>query len=503
MNYLDIIVESIFKHSSTVELLDVYITENMNDIYQLDNYCYDDSVEIKQKVDCYVKRYHSTIERLDYTKKTNAIFVLILIGYCERFGLISSFQYLFRILKAENISLPLRIQSASIYLFDISSNEQYIRCLDDICGLIQNAINEEYEDFRIIVCSFLNYLYYVIRNIPHYRIKLIGRVIQLRDNGAYDFLLESIIDEIITLAEESRCLEIKNRIDSYMKKCSYRTEGYTRFVIEKNTDYAVYVERNKPNNFQDIRQISLVKAKGTDVPNSRGCNPIMKENDLFLYIRSYGNMHYAKICEALNVLPENLLMDNVVEIISWGCGQGIEVIALMEKINIENIERVTLIEPSDLAIKRASLHVYSLGINDTSKISTVCKYVNDITSVDLISTATTTKIHLFSNILDISSVSITYLKELITEKFKGLNYFICVSPYERLEKAERLEQFSQNFINYKNFSLLRNLISTKDPDTYWQCNHYFKNRYCCPNHPHRCNGKEQWSCIIKVFSVCI
>lgn len=499
MNYLATITDSMLKSSSNVELLDAFIANNMNDVYELDNHCHEESKEIKQEVDKYIKGYHSIIEQLDYTKDNNVVFILILIGYCERFGLISSFQYLFRILEDNDISLPSRIEAAQIYLYGISSNEQYISSLENICQLIQHAIDEENEDLQIAVCSFLNYLHYVIRNIPHYRERLTQSVIELRDKNIYNFLHENIIDEIINLTDDKPSSIMAEKIDYYIHKCSYRAKGYNNFVIEQNTDYANSIKAIAKINFQNIRQISLNNSVGTDTPKSRGCNPITEENDLFLYIRSYGNMHYAKISEALEVLPLEVLTNNSIEIISWGCGQGIEIIALMERINIGNIHKVTLIEPSDIALKRASLHVNSLGVN-TSKINTICKYINDITSADIQCTEATVKIHLFSNILDIPSVSLTYLKQLITAISKGVNYFICVSPYERPEKAQRLEQFKQNFTGYRQFILLKDAISTKDPNTYWMCNQYFKYNYFCHNHPHNCNGRFQWTRTIKVFS---
>lgn len=57
MNYLATITDSMLKSSSNVELLDAFIANNMNDVYELDNHCHEESKEIKQEVDKYIKGY--------------------------------------------------------------------------------------------------------------------------------------------------------------------------------------------------------------------------------------------------------------------------------------------------------------------------------------------------------------------------------------------------------------------------------------------------------------
>ena len=89
-----------------------------------------------------------------------------------------------------------------------------------------------------------------------------------------------------------------------------------------------------------------------------------------------------------------------------------------------------------------------------------------------------TKIHLFSNILDIDLFSMTKLISLIKNNFKGSNIFICVSPFVSEVKTERIEGFVNSFSNLSKFDLKTN-ISERNGE--W-------------------TGKT-WSRVVRVFSV--
>ena len=64
---------------------------------------------------------------------------------------------------------------------------------------------------------------------------------------------------------------------------------------------------------------------------------------------------------------ENDFFEEEVNIIDWGCGQGIGTISLLDDLNNEgvnlNISKAILIEPSIVALKRASLHVSKYNID--------------------------------------------------------------------------------------------------------------------------------------------
>lgn len=90
-------------------------------------------------------------------------------------------------------------------------------------------------------------------------------------------------------------------------------------------------------------------------------------------------------------------------IIDWGCGQAMASMAYFDFLNQigteQEIRNLTLIEPSEIALKRASLHIRNFS--PATDIHTINKDLDALANKDFIKNKTHTHIHLFSNILDI------------------------------------------------------------------------------------------------------
>jgi 16S rRNA G1207 methylase RsmC len=75
---------------------------------------------------------------------------------------------------------------------------------------------------------------------------------------------------------------------------------------------------------------------------------------------AYGDMHRGKLNRIMADFPIRMI-DSDVEIIDWGCGQGIATVSLVAALRDANldgkIKKVTLIEPSATALSRAKLNV--------------------------------------------------------------------------------------------------------------------------------------------------
>ena len=161
----------------------------------------------------------------------------------------------------------------------------------------------------------------------------------------------------------------------------------------------------------------------------------------------------------------------VLEIYDWGCGQGLASICFLEYLNVEEIEysvsRITLIEPSEIAIKRASLHLRKFTAD--TQIVTINKDLDSLQNSDFESNDLVTKVHLFSNILDIDLFSMRGLINFIRGNFMGKNIFICSSPYVSNFKTERIDGFVQSFSNNSNFEIISNISQKKGewPGTNW------------------------------------
>ena len=95
------------------------------------------------------------------------------------------------------------------------------------------------------------------------------------------------------------------------------------------------------------------------------------ENDaqLCCYLASYGEMHKGKLDRIMEDFPFGDL-DADFEIIDWGCGQGIATISFLDHIRnfglSNKLRKITLIEPSKLALKRAKFNVCHAV--DTNKV---------------------------------------------------------------------------------------------------------------------------------------
>lgn len=77
------------------------------------------------------------------------------------------------------------------------------------------------------------------------------------------------------------------------------------------------------------------------------------EDVLNCYIAAYGEMHMIKCKAALQNFPYDSLSGNI-EIVDWGCGQGIASMCLVDNFKeheiIQKVRQIVLIEPSEYAL---------------------------------------------------------------------------------------------------------------------------------------------------------
>lgn len=174
------------------------------------------------------------------------------------------------------------------------------------------------------------------------------------------------------------------------------------------------------------------------------------------YMAAYGISHYKRALRALddNEFPFELLYDGF-EIYDWGCGQGIGTFAIIDKLRekglLDNLHKITLEEPSDIARGRAILHIRQMLRDEDVCIEETAKYLpsdnaetgNCITKITVEQPCA---IHVFSNILDIGSVSLKGVSKLITSSGRK-HIVLCIGP-ANLEEA-RIKSFKNNFLPNK------------------------------------------------------
>ena len=240
------------------------------------------------------------------------------------------------------------------------------------------------------------------------------------------------------------------------------------YLIEKGTNYSYLLDNLKNPSFESIRKLSVnfVNQLSEEVQTelwealSNGVEVLESEALLSMYMYAYGKMHAAKLQAAFEHLPAEKLED--IHLIDWGCGQAMATVIyheyLKENAISSNVKTITLIEPSELALKRATLHARKLFPN--AEIKTVKKDFDKLTADDIQMADNQTILHFLSNVLDIEYFSIEHLAGLI-EQNKACNLLACVSPYINEFKNQRL----YNFIScFQNASTIADYVSKE-----WHC----------------------------------
>lgn len=192
------------------------------------------------------------------------------------------------------------------------------------------------------------------------------------------------------------------------------------------------------------------------------------DEGLNAYMTSYGEMHYIKLKAAFQNFPFEKI-DGAIEIVDWGCGQGIGSLCCIDVLsqhdNLKWLKKVTLIEPSDAARERAKVNV-ERATNGAVCVLPIEAYLpsdND-DCLDGINYSAHNVIHIFSNILDIPTVNLLKLADIVSTS--GHNHFIvCTGPLNA--GAKRIDMFCNIFGNQTYFSDISDAKYAYTSDTYY------------------------------------
>lgn len=460
----------------------------------------------KEYIEQLILLKNKTISGSSFQTSESRSFLLILLDLCERFALCSSIPPIIRIIKKNGIYINKRMSAALKYLYPSpSSNDELLDKFEEICLLLDEAISEEEDDTSKSIITFLNYYAHIINNTNiTYATYVKDKLLSVISSHKYSWLDQ--IDDIANLDIsdlDSAYNIIQNKIDElYSKLNSALSTDYTYedILIEEGTDYCNELA-NTPNCFLSIRQICVKYADGN--LSGRGVSMLKTETEMFEYIKRFGKMHYAKLLSSFELsFPQEF--SEPVNIIDWGCGQGLASMTFIEKYGESSVNNIILIEPSEIVIKRAALHC--LKFAPKASIRTICKKLNDVENADIKLNFNVPTIHLFSNILDIDDYSSGQLLNLISTHRSKINYFVCVSPYIDEIKTARLDTFMKYFKRYSTFTLYHDIENTKQGE-FWLCNNSFQkenfshgeNLSCREYDADGCINK--WTRVLKVFSV--
>ena len=176
-------------------------------------------------------------------------------------------------------------------------------------------------------------------------------------------------------------------------------------------------------------------------------------DDMNAYLASYGEMHILKCFAALQNFPIEQLT-NGVDVIDWGCGQGIATLCLVEYFRERNllhlINRIILIEPSRSTLERAKLNVKTSVEGLDIDVVTVNRYLpGHDNSIDGVNCMSHIVIDLFSNILDVPDIDVKQTARIVSQ-YGYRHYIICAGAGNL--GASRIDDFCAMFKGAINFS---------------------------------------------------
>lgn len=208
---------------------------------------------------------------------------------------------------------------------------------------------------------------------------------------------------------------------------------------------------------------------------NRGINLLASDVALNCYMSAYGDMHATKCRAAMMNFPFDDIQGSI-EIVDWGCGQGIGSATIIDVLRqrdlLQWLRKVTLIEPSRSAIDRANDNVRILT-QDTVEIDVINLFlpVSDMAEGETLSSIGyryNNIIHIFSNILDVSTIDLATVARMVASAH-GNHFVLCIGP--KNGASYRMEQFCSVFGDQNYFSRIDSVryARTRRTAHYYTC----------------------------------
>ena len=463
-------IEELQAASMNAASLQYFLSENFEKVYDLfSNKSHSELTESRERINRYIQLNRNVILELDISVKTNLAFITLLIDISEQLGLLASFRFLYKHLEGNNYNIGERLKAAALYLIGIKSDEDYTDRYADIYNHLKVSFETEEDNADKVLMTFLNYYALVINNFGEFNPGIIeilkGKIKKSIAEFEYSFLHNSLIADTLEVdltVFTDAYTTIHSILDSFLGRDRAALIFKEEFLLEAETEYCELLHKVETN-FKSVRDISvkkyhLIQSDSIFYSLGRGVAILTEENQLFAYMNSYGNMHYEKLISSFNLLSRSFFQQEI-DLIDWGCGQAMASMTYFDFLNQngmkQKIKNVTLIEPSEIALKRASLHINKFHTG--AHIHTTHKYLDSLLNEDFRNNKSIAKLHLFSNILDINQFSLTHLLQIIDSNFSGDNYFICVSPYINDIRTSRLDAFMNFFSKKHNFEIIKEI----------------------------------------------
>lgn len=187
-----------------------------------------------------------------------------------------------------------------------------------------------------------------------------------------------------------------------------------------------------------------------------GIGLLASEEALNCYMSAYGEMHVGKCRAAIMNFPFDKLTGSI-EIVDWGCGQGIGsatlIVALQQRELLNWVKKITLVEPSPNALHRAVCNI-SMIVNNNIEIDAINKFMptKEVVSGEILASIGyrySNVIHVFSNILDVKAIDLAEMARMVASSH-GNHFILCMGP--KNSAAYRIEKFCSVFGEQPYFS---------------------------------------------------
>lgn len=223
---------------------------------------------------------------------------------------------------------------------------------------------------------------------------------------------------------------------------------------ESKTVYSYLIEHMESPSFKKVRDLAcdFVRKLPTELCDelyeslNRGVDALDSEPSLQMYFYAFGDMHAAKLEYAFEHLRPVFWKEKEIEIVDYGCGQGLATLCLHDFVFKNNhpveVRKIVLIEPSEIALKRAALLCSRFFPEAT--IETINKSFEDLTPEELNLSKDIPTIQLFSNVIDVDSYQIEPFSDIVSSASVGENEYVIVSPVINVQRTNRIKVFENN-----------------------------------------------------------
>ena len=184
----------------------------------------------------------------------------------------------------------------------------------------------------------------------------------------------------------------------------------------------------------------------------RGKALLRTDAELKYYLYAYGKMHQQKMNVALSHFSWEDFENKRIQIVDWGCGQALATICFFDYLKKKDIkceiDKIVLIEPSNEALERATIHVcaYDDYVWEETDIETINKCIDQVNLTEIESNADLT-IHFFANVLDIPNINLSRLARIVKKTSDNETFVICMGPNNNFNK--RIDEFFSYFHNFE------------------------------------------------------